>query len=157
MTYPAIKHIGGKKMLDKEKSTEQLVNEIKQTNEIKNFLEKNDEEFVNEPLCEILKRMMKEKNLKKSDVVKRSGLNRVYCYHILSGNRTPSRDKLLAICFGFQFDLDTTNSLLKIVGFPELYARNKRDAVIIFAITSKKNIFCVNEMLFDNGFDILTA
>lgn len=100
---------------------------------------------------------MKEKNLKKSDVVKRSGLNRVYCYQILSGNRTPSRDKLLAICFGFQFDLDTTNSLLKIVGFPELYARNKRDAVIIFAITSKKNIFCVNEMLFDNGFDILTA
>lgn len=144
-------------MLNKEKTTDELMNEIKQTREIENFLEKNDSEFVSEPLHIVLNRMLEENDLKKAKVVARSGLNRVYCYQIFSGKRIPSRDKLIAICFGFQFDLQRTDALLKVAGFSPLYARNKRDAVIIFAITSKKSIFGVNELLFDGGFDILTA
>lgn len=144
-------------MLNKEKTTDELMNEIKQTREIDNFLEKNDSEFVNEPLHIVLNKLLEENGLKKAKVVARSGLNRVYCYHIFSGKRMPSRDKLIAICFGFQFDLQKTDALLKIAGFSPLYSRNKRDAVIIFALNSKKSIFGVNELLFDGGFDILTA
>ncbi len=144
-------------MSDKEKSTDELMNEIKQTHEIDKFLEKNDSEFVSEPLHDILNRLLKEKNIKKSEVVARSSLNRIYGYQIFSGKRIPSRDKLIALCFGFKFDLKETDKLLKAAGYSPLYARNKRDALIIFAINSNKSIFVVNEILFDNGFDILTA
>ncbi len=144
-------------MSDKEKSTDELMNEIKQTHEINKFLEKNDSEFVSEPLHNILSRLLKEKNIKKSEVVARSSLNRIYAYQIFSGKRIPSRDKLIALCFGFKFDLEETDKLLKTAGYSPLYARNKRDALIIFAINSNKSIFVVNEILFDNGFDILTA
>lgn len=145
------------KMLNKEKSTDELMNEIKQTREIDSFLNNNDSELLTEPLHVVLNKLLEENGLKKAKVVARSGLNRVYCYQIFLGKRNPSRDKLIAICFGFQFDLKNTDTLLKIAGFSPLYARNKRDAVIIFAINSKKSIFGVNELLFDGGFDILTA
>lgn len=39
-------------MSNKEKSAEDLINEIKQTDEIKNFIERNDDEFLSKPLHE---------------------------------------------------------------------------------------------------------
>lgn len=144
-------------MTTHDKSTEQLLNEIKSTNEIQKFIDSNSEEFSSEPLHKLLCEMIKSSGLKKSDVVRRSGLNRVYTYQILQGRRLPSRDKLVALCFGMQLTLDETNDLLKSAGLAELYARSKRDSLIIYAINSKKNIFFVNELLFDNGFEILTA
>lgn len=144
-------------MSDKEKTTDELLNEIKNTYEIERFIEKNAEEFQSEPLYVVLNKILKEKGLKKSEAVARSGLNRIYGYQIFSGKRLPSRDKLLALCFGLQLDLEQTNRLLKVGGFAELYAKNKRDSIIIFGISSGKSIFAVDEILFENGFNILTA
>lgn len=140
-----------------EKTTDELMNEIKQTNEIKKFIERNDGEFTDKPLHEMLNEIIMEKKLKKSEVIKGSGLNRVYSYQILAGKKSPSRDKLIAFCFGLQLDVDETNSLLKSVGMPVLYARNKRDSLIIYALNSGKSVFLANDLLFENGFEILTT
>lgn len=140
-----------------EKSTDELLNEIKQTNEIKKFIEKNSIEFTDKPLHDMLNEMIADMKIKKSEVIKRSGLNRVYAYQILSGKESPSRDKLIAFCFGLQLNVDETNSLLKSAGMPVLYARNKRDSIIIYAISSRKNVFITNNLLFENEFDILTT
>ncbi|MCM1276889.1 MAG: helix-turn-helix domain-containing protein [Lachnospiraceae bacterium] len=144
-------------MPKREKSTNELVNEIKRTNEIQNFLGGNSEEFVENPLCETLCELIKTKKLKKSEVVKRSGLNRVYAYQILAGKKIPSRDKLIALCFGLQLDLDETDRLLKTAGHSPLYARNKRDSIIIYAINSGKTVFITNDLLFENNHAILTT
>lgn len=144
-------------MTNHEKSTDDLLNEIKQTNEIKKFIENNTAEFSDKPLHDMLNELIADKRLKKSEVIKRSGLNRVYAYQILSGKKSPSRDKLIAFCFGLQLDVDETNALLKSAGMTTLYARNKRDAIVIYAINSGKTVFAVNDLLFENGFDILTV
>lgn len=144
-------------MSNREKSTSEMMNEIKQTHEIEKFIEKNRNEFVNEQLHDALNNLLVEKGMKKSEVVARSGLNRIYCYQIFSGKRLPSRDKLIAICFGFKLDLEQTNNLLKTEGFAELYVKNKRDSIIIFGIDSHKSIFAVDEILYENGLSILTA
>ena len=140
-----------------EKTTDELMNEIRNTHEIEKFLEKNSGEFTEKPLCDLLDKLLKERKLQKSKVVARSGLNRIYGYQILSGKRVPSRDKLIALCFGMQLDLAETDDMMKYAGYSPLYARNKRDSIIIFAISNNKSIFTANEMLFDNGFEILTA
>lgn len=144
-------------MTDKEKSTEDLLNEIRQTDEIQKFIKRNDDEYLSKPLCEIVGGIIKDKKLKKADVVARSGLNRIYAYQILSGKRVPSRDKLIALCFGLLSGLEETDKLLKLAGYSTLYAKNKRDSIIIFAINSGKSVFSANELLFDNGLEILTA
>ena len=140
-----------------KKSTEDLLNEIKQTDEIQKFIDRNNEEFLSKPLHEVIAGIINDKGLKKAEVVARSGLNRIYGYQILSGKRAPSRDKLIAFCFGLKLGLDETNELLKNSGNSELYAKNKRDSIIIFAINSGKSVFSTNELLFENGFEILTA
>lgn len=140
-----------------QKTTDQLMNEIQNSHEIEKFLENNNGEFTEKPLCDRLEHLLKEKKMQKSKVVARSGLNRIYGYQILSGKRVPSRDKLIALCFGMMLDIDETDDLLKYAGYNPLYARNKRDSIIIFAISNKKSIFTANEMLFDNDFEILTA
>ena len=140
-----------------EKTTDELMNEIRQTNEIETFLEKNSAEFHEKPLHQYLNDLIDSSGESKADIIARSSLNRIYAYQILSGKRLPSRDKLLAFAFGLKLRLDDTDRLLKYAGYSPLYARNKRDAIIISAIDKGGNIFTVNEMLYDNGFKILTA
>lgn len=144
-------------MPTKEKTTDELLNEIQNSREIEKFIEQNSSEFADAPLHEHICDIIKEKELKKSKVVAGAGLNRIYGYQILAGKRMPSRDKLIALGFGLHLKLDEMNDLLRYGGYSPLYARNKRDAVIIFALANGKSIFIANEMLFDNGFEILTA
>ena len=100
-----------------EKTTDELMNEIRNTHEIEKFLEKNSGEFTEKPLCDLLDKLLKERKLQKSKVVARSGLNRIYGYQILSGKRVPSRDKLIALCFGMQLDLAETDDMMKYAGY----------------------------------------
>ena len=144
-------------MVKHEKTTDELLNEIKSSKEIESFLCKNETEFAEAQLSEYIELLISEKGLQKSKVVARSGLNRIYAYQIFSGKRFPSRDKLIAIGFGLQLSLEEMDELLKYAGFSTLYARNKRDSIIIFAMNSKKSIFALNDMLFENGFEIVTA
>lgn len=144
-------------MTNMQKTTDELLNEIQSSREIEKYLEKNSGEFAEKPLHEFICDIIKKKGIKKSEVVARSGMNRIYAYQILAGKRTPSRDKLIAMGFGLQLPLEEMNKLLRYAGYAPLYARNKRDSIIIFALTSGESIFITNNMLFDNGFEILTA
>lgn len=143
-------------MITKDKTTDELMNEIKSKN-FDRYLEANSSEFTEITLHEYICNIIKEKGLQKSKAVARSGLNRIYAYQILAGKRMPSRDKLIAMGFGLQLDLDEMNKLLRQAGYSPLYARSKRDSMIIYAVINKKSIFAANEMLFDNGFEILTS
>ena len=140
-----------------EKTTDQLLNEIKQTGEIDRFLEENMAEFADKPIHQYLNELIDNSGEPKADIIARSSLNRIYAYQILAGKRLPSRDKLLALSFGLKLSLDDTDRLLKYAGFSPLYARNKRDAVIISSLCNGESVFAVNEHLYDNGFKILTA
>ena len=140
-----------------KKTTDELRNEICEAKDMDKFLNSNSGEFSFDQIGERLCSLIKEKNMKKADVVARSGLNRIYAYQILAGKKKPSRDKLISFCFGLQLTLDETDKLLLFAGYSQLYARNKRDAIIIFAIQNKKSVFAANEMLYDNGFEIFTS
>ena len=59
-------------------------------------------------------------------------LNTIYGQQIFAGTKTPSRDKLLAITFGMRLNPKQTDTLLKQQGYPCLYPRRKRDAVILY-------------------------
>lgn len=55
-----------------------------------------------------------------------SQLDRAYVYQIFSGEKTPSRDKLIAIAFGMNLSDEETQKMLKLSGNRELYARDQR-------------------------------
>lgn len=139
------------------KTTEELTHEIKEATNMEDFLRKNKRHMITHSLSEHLNVLLLQKGLSRADVVRGSQLDRVYVYQIFSGEKTPSRDKLIAIAFGLCLTDDEAQKLLKLSGNRELYARDKRDVLLLFALHHKKNIFEVNELLTSHSLTPLGA
>lgn len=137
------------------KSTEELKHEIKAATDIEDYLKTNKNNMITGSLSEHLNMLLSQKKVSKADVVRGCMLDRAYVYQIFSGDRTPSRDKLIALAFGLNLTDEETQKMLKLSCNRELYARDERDALILFALKQKWSVLKVNELLFDHGFAAL--
>ena len=137
------------------KTTDELVHEIKTSDDILVYLEKNSSEMQVDSLPEYLKDWLDRKQLTKADVVRRSNLNRAYVYQIFLGRKVPSRDKVIALAFGLGLDAEEVQTLLKQAGYRELYPRDPRDALLIYAFSQGQGILEANELLFDHNIEVL--
>ena len=134
-----------------KKTTEELQHEIKAATDIEDYLNSNQENLIQYNLPQYLNRLLTQKGIRKADVVRGSLLSKAYVYQIFSGKKTPSRDKLIAIAFGLGLSETETQTLLKVSGNSELYAREKRDAVILFSLQRNQSIFETNDLLFKHN------
>lgn len=139
----------------KLKTTDELNHEIKSVSDVEDFLKKNQEHLLTDSLPEHLNMLLVQKGINRADVVRGSLLDRAYVYQIFSGEKVPSRDKLIAIAFGLCLSDDDTQKMLKLSGNRELYSRDERDALILFSLHQKKNIFEVNELLNSHSLTVL--
>ena len=131
-----------------EKDTSKLDEELAGSAGLTDFLRKNHELFVDHQVDEELTRLLKEKNIQKSELAKRSGMSDVYLYQVLSRRRTPSRDRLLCLCIGMGCTLDETQEVLKRCRYVPLYSKIRRDAAIMYALMNGWNIDQLNDNLF---------
>lgn len=122
-------------------SSRVLESEMKNTVNVEQFLKEYKEILLSQSLPEHLNMLLERKGLKRADVVRGSLLDRSYVYLIFSGKKTPSRDKLIAIAFGLKLSVDETQKMLKLSGNRELYAIDRRDAIILFAQQREKDIY----------------
>lgn len=99
--------------------------------------------------------LLPQKKLSRAKVARDSLLDRAYVYQIFSGEKTPSRDKLIALSFGLRLSDQETQKMLKLSGNRELYARDARDALILYAIQHKQTIMQTNDLLFCHNFALL--
>lgn len=137
------------------KTTEELLKTLKHTANITSYLSQEQDNLKTFPLHAYLDKMFAEKEISPSQCIRNSGLDRTYCYQIFSGRKLPSRDKVLALCFGLSLDVEDTQLLLKSTGYTQLYPRNERDSIIIFALQRSASILEANELLLDLGYEIL--
>ncbi|GFI69048.1 hypothetical protein IMSAG249_00869 [Lachnospiraceae bacterium] len=137
------------------KTTEQLNHEIKEAGNIQDFLVSNQNNILTTSLSEHLRTLLFEKNLQKKDIIHNSLLDRVYVYQIFAGRKFPSRNKLIALAFGMRLSVEETQKLLKISGNRELYARDERDAIILFALHHNMTISDANELLYEHELKLL--
>lgn len=137
------------------KTTDELNHEIKSATDIEDYLAKNKEHMLTSGLSEHLNMLLSQKHMSRAEVVHGSLIGRTYLYQIFSGEKTPSRDKLIAIAFGLCLSDDETQKMLKLSGNRELYARDERDALILFALQHKKTILETNELLFNRSLSVL--
>ena len=139
-----------------KKTTEELLQAIKCSHNYSSYESQYREELQQEiPLSSYLSDLIVRKQLSKSTVIQRSGLDRGYAYDIFSGKKHPVRDKVLALCFGASLTTDETQELLKLTGYPPLYARVARDNVILFSLNHKLAVIDANILLEEMGMDIL--
>lgn len=137
------------------KTTDELCHEIKAATDIEYYLKNNKKSMLTSTLPQHLNLLLSQKGLSRAEVVRGSLLDRAYVYQIFSGEKTPSRDKLIALAFGLRLTDAETQRMLKLSCNRELYARDERDALILFALKQKMPILDANELLFNHGFTAL--
>ena len=138
-----------------EKNTDTLQQELMSTNNLDRFLTENDASFRDVPLQEAIQRIFDEKGMSKAQLAKQSGISEVYLHQLFSGRRFPSRSRLLCLCFGMGATVDEAQSLLQQARHAPLYSRDRRDAIIIFALSHHMTLFEVNDKLFTENLDTL--
>lgn len=130
-----------------DKTTDKLFKELRETVSVTDYVDQNSAELLNVNLAEYLDQLLTVHEMNKAAAIKGSNIQEVYAYQIFKGQKNPSRDKLLCLCFGMKLTLEEIQRVLKIAGLSELYARNKRDAIIIFCINKEANLIDTNVML----------
>ena len=138
-----------------EKNTDTLQQELMSTNNLDRFLTENDASFRDVPLQEAIQRIFDEKGMSKAQLAKQYGISEVYLHQLFSGRRFPSRSRLLCLCFGLGATVDEAQSLLQQARHAPLYSRDRRDAIIIFALSHHMTLFEVNDKLFTENLDTL--
>lgn len=130
------------------KNTEELQNELKRAEGLENFLVDNQKDFRKYTLAEYLERLLKEKNLSKSEVIEKSRLERLYAYHIFAGRKkNPSRQKVIALALAMELTPEETQYLLYYAGAPQLYVRNPWDGILWYALENRMSVVDTNIML----------
>ena len=138
-----------------EKNTDTLQQELMSTNNLDRFLVENGDSFRDVPLQEAIQRIFDEKGMSKAQLAKQSGISEVYLHQLFSGRRFPSRSRLLCLCFGLGATVDEAQSLLQQARHAPLYSRDRRDAIIIFALSHHMTLFEANDKLFTENMDTL--
>lgn len=133
----------------REPLTEELLNELLSSPDPNSFLSSANPS--RRSLAEYLQQLLDEKGLERSKVVREAGLNDTFGYQIFKGTRKASRDKVLQLAFAMQLGLRETDRLLQAAGANELYCKNRRDAIIIFAVQKGYTLQKVNEELYRFG------
>ena len=96
------------------KRTEELMQMLNTADALEDYWAVNQNELL-EPSPEIyLNKLLKQYQVTKNEVIRRSGLNQIYGYQIFAGSKKPSRDKLIALIFGFPLHLNDAQRLLRI-------------------------------------------
>lgn len=138
-----------------QKSIEELLNILKNTPSLEAFYSEEKENISTLSLADYLNNLCVQKNISPAQCIKKTNLARTYAYQIFSGQKHPDRNKVLALCFGFSLSLDETQNLLKTTGYPILYAKTKRDSVIIFGLQRNCSLTDVNELLFEMNMELI--
>lgn len=137
------------------KSTTKIVEELGLCDDFNTFYSENKDYMVTSSLAEMLDKLLKEKNLKKSQVIKHAELSEVYAYQIFSGLRVPERKKLLCLAVGMSLNLDEVQTLLKCAGYSPLYVKLPFDSIILYGICKKLSVVEINELLFEYNLETL--
>ena len=106
-----------------------------------------DKAFDAPALATYLNALLHKHGVALQDVIVACRLDRSYGYQLFNGTRRPTRDFLLRLAFFLHLSEEDTQRLLKVAGRPVLYARNRRDAAILYAITHNLTADACDTML----------
>ncbi len=138
-----------------EEKTENLNNELNDKN-ISDYINNHKfDEFDSLNFSLSLKKLMSQKNIKASELIKNTNLSKSYLYSILNGNRQASRDKIISIALYLKSSQKECNTLLKSACYRNLHPKSKRDSIIIYCLINKYSFTKTNIELEKNDEAIL--
>lgn len=129
--------------------TEDLLARLLAANSPKDYLDQED--IADRKLSDYLFKLLDEKDVKRADVVRASGLHPTVVYDIFAGKSLPGRDNAIMLAFGLQCTLIETQRLLRLAGVSELWPKVRRDAVILWCVDHGMTREQCDDQLWDLG------
>lgn len=123
------------------KTTKELENILSKThpNDINEYFNNESSDIIRNDFEEYIKSKLKEKGMQLQTIFLKVDISESYGYKLLSLEKhTVQRDLIIKICYVAKFDLYETNKALILYGMSPLYARIKRDALIISLFNNKQ-------------------
>lgn len=130
------------------KSTEEMQNDIskmKTIEELEAYIEREGIGSLN--FGERLLELCSIYRVKPGDLQKNVAISKALFYAIISGERNPGKATVIKIALALGITLDETNELLKLSRHKELYPKIKEDAILIFGINNRKDLYEIDGML----------
>jgi len=139
----------------KKENTEFLNEKLLESKDIKAFIESHQDNLRMDSFHHYLYDLIEKSERKNAEIFSYANISESYGYQLLNGKRQPSRDKIIQLAFGFPLGVAETNILLKLAEKSQLYVKNKRDAIIIFALNNKLSLMDLNELLIEEKCEII--
>lgn len=133
-----------------------ILNAANTVEELADYTAATSEQTPAKPFHQYVEELLHDKGISASQLIQKAQLQRTYGYQILSGAKNPGRDKVLAICLALSLTLEETQRALTLTKEGILYPKNRRDAVIIFALNKGFTVLETNDLLYNVEEDILT-
>ena len=115
-----------------QKTTGELLDLLKKSPTASTYMEQAADNLIHQiPLSEYLTKLIEEKNLKKGNLIRLSGLDKGYVY------------------------ADEVQKLLKSTGYAPLYVRMERDSILLFGLEHGLSVMEVNELLYEMRHELL--
>lgn len=105
------------------------------------------EEFVPPALSDYLRELLAQRGMTTAEAIQRCNLDRSYGYQLFNGTRRPTRNMLLTLSLHLRLTEREAQRLLKLAGRPVLYARNRRDAAILYSLSHRLSHAEAEELL----------
>ena len=96
-----------------------------------------DEDFAPPALSDYLHQLLKSRRMTTVEAIQCCNLDRSYGYQLFNGTRRPTRDMLLTLAIHLGLTETETQRVLKLAGRPVLYARNRRDAAVLYCLNRR--------------------
>ena len=113
--------------------------------------------FTAPSLSDLLNQLLVEKGLRRVDVIHEARINDTFGYQIFTGQRNPSRDKVLALACALGCDVKETSRLLQAAGVNNLYPKKRRDAIILFCLSKHMVLQEIEDELYRLGEDTICS
>ena len=119
------------------------------------FVSRAENSFIKKDLNDTWQKLIEKSKLSKSDIINKSNIGYTYFYDILRGEKCPSRDKIVRLILAMQLELDDCQTVLELYNWAPLYAKDKRDSAMIYAINNNLSVWSLDELLAENELEML--
>lgn len=130
-----------------KKKTEELLTDLKQCDSIDTYMKENSEEIKSSNYLDYFNHLLAIHNKTLGEIEKEALVPKSTLYSIYGGTRNGKKENIIKIGFSIGVNLSEMQQLLKLSHNQELYARNKRDSIIIYGLNQNMNIYQVDELL----------
>jgi len=137
------------------KTTQKILNQLTEDITFTEILEENKGSFSYKTIGEYISDAIHKNNTTKARLIRESGINKRFFFDILANKKRPSRRYIIRIFLALELNLTDVQWYLKATDYPQLYARDKRDAVIIYCLNHNIKVEECNKMLNKVGLENL--